>query len=210
MNPPNELSAPSGRNMRATCARVLAAALMTGAIAAAGALPALVRDTVERPHALAAPPSSLQRVVRIAPVVSAEQARPPRSEHTSRSPTAPAAASGPNRSAARPPARVERALRRTATALRSRPAASAGTAVAAPAPALEPSRELASTPATAPTATGTGHHKAKAKVRPTASAAPAEHPVETEPPTDASGDAIDVEPLNGNRNAKGRGHVNGG
>ena len=51
--------------MSRTCARVLAAALMTGGIAAALALPALVGDAPNVPRAVIAPPSSLQRVVRI-------------------------------------------------------------------------------------------------------------------------------------------------
>src|SRR5512133_2774513 len=51
--------------MSSTCARVLAAALMTGTIAAALALPGLVGDRPGRPDALTAPPSSLERVVRV-------------------------------------------------------------------------------------------------------------------------------------------------
>jgi len=51
--------------MRETCARVLAAALMTGAIAAVVAMSALF-DTPQRGGgALTAPPSSLQRSVRV-------------------------------------------------------------------------------------------------------------------------------------------------
>ena len=50
--------------MRETCARVLAAALMTGAIAFAVGMPALFGTAHDRGRSLLAPPSSLQRSVR--------------------------------------------------------------------------------------------------------------------------------------------------
>ena len=51
--------------MRETCARVLAAALMTGAIAAVVAMSALIDTPRAVERALSAPPSSLQRSVRL-------------------------------------------------------------------------------------------------------------------------------------------------
>src|SRR5919204_4318455 len=51
--------------MRETCARVLAAALMTGAIAVVVAVAALNRSPRIESHALTAPPSSLQRSVHV-------------------------------------------------------------------------------------------------------------------------------------------------
>ena len=51
--------------MRETCARVLAAALMTGAIATVVAMSALFDTPQDRGGALTAPPSSLQRSVRV-------------------------------------------------------------------------------------------------------------------------------------------------
>jgi len=51
--------------MRETCARVLAAALMTGAIAAVVAMSALFDMSVEAGRPITAPPSSLQRSVRV-------------------------------------------------------------------------------------------------------------------------------------------------
>src|SRR5512133_2861109 len=61
--------------MRETCARVLAAALMTGAVGFAVAMPALFGTTPEASQSLKAPPSSLRRSV---PVVSPEaSSRPP-------------------------------------------------------------------------------------------------------------------------------------
>jgi hypothetical protein len=53
--------------MRETCARVLAAALMTGAVAFAVALPALVGPTLDPGRPLTAPPSSLRRSVPVTP-----------------------------------------------------------------------------------------------------------------------------------------------
>jgi hypothetical protein len=51
--------------MRETCARVLAAALMTGAIATAVGLPSAFESASAPERGLTAPPSSLQRTVRI-------------------------------------------------------------------------------------------------------------------------------------------------
>jgi pyruvate dehydrogenase E2 component (dihydrolipoyllysine-residue acetyltransferase) len=65
MNPLIEVSTDRGRNMRETCARVLAAALMTGAIATVVGMAALVGTPTEARRPVAAPPSSLQRSVRL-------------------------------------------------------------------------------------------------------------------------------------------------
>ena len=51
--------------MRETCARVLAAALMTGAIAAVVGMSALFGTSGEASRPISAPPSSLQRSVRL-------------------------------------------------------------------------------------------------------------------------------------------------
>jgi hypothetical protein len=51
--------------MRETCARALAAALMTAAIATAVGLPAAFESASPRERGLTAPPSSLQRTVRV-------------------------------------------------------------------------------------------------------------------------------------------------
>jgi len=60
--------------MRETCARVLAAALMTGAIAFAVGMPALFGTAHDLGRSVLAPPSSLQRTVR-APAFSAPSRR---------------------------------------------------------------------------------------------------------------------------------------
>ena len=64
--------------MRETCARVLAAALMTGAIATALGLPALFGSAQEVGRGLVTPPSSHQRSVRV-PALAAPP-RPVRAE----------------------------------------------------------------------------------------------------------------------------------
>jgi hypothetical protein len=61
--------------MRETCARVLAAALMTGAIATVVAMSVLFGTPGEASRPISAPPSSLQRSVRLA-VHLAPQPRP--------------------------------------------------------------------------------------------------------------------------------------
>jgi len=65
IDPLNEVSTNRGDSMRETCARVLAAALMTGAIAAVVAMSALIDTPRAVERALSAPPSSLQRSVRL-------------------------------------------------------------------------------------------------------------------------------------------------
>src|SRR4051812_38070176 len=65
MDPLIEVSTGQGGNMRETCARVLAAALMTGAIATVVGMSALFEMPREADRALVVPPSSLQRTVRL-------------------------------------------------------------------------------------------------------------------------------------------------
>jgi hypothetical protein len=65
MDPLIEVSTVGGKNMRETCARVLAAALMTGAIATVVGMSALFDTPREPVRPISAPPSSLQRSVRI-------------------------------------------------------------------------------------------------------------------------------------------------
>jgi hypothetical protein len=65
MHPLIEVSTHGGMNMRGTCARVLAAALMTGAIATVVGMGALSGTPSEASRPISAPPSSLQRSVRL-------------------------------------------------------------------------------------------------------------------------------------------------
>ena len=63
MDPLIEVSTYGGKNMRETCARVLAAALLTGAIATVVAMAAHLNGPSEAGMRLSVPPSSLQRTV---------------------------------------------------------------------------------------------------------------------------------------------------
>jgi hypothetical protein len=65
MHPLIEVSTQGGMNMRGTCARVLAAALMTGAIATVVGMAALFGTPTEGSRPISAPPSSQQRSVRL-------------------------------------------------------------------------------------------------------------------------------------------------
>jgi hypothetical protein len=65
MHPLIEVSTEGGMNMRGTCARVLAAALMTGAIATVVGMAALFGTPTEGGRPISAPPSSLQRSIRL-------------------------------------------------------------------------------------------------------------------------------------------------
>jgi hypothetical protein len=118
--------------MRETCARVLAAALMTGAIATALGLPAAFDSALEPGHGLTAPPSSLQHTVHV-PAVTAWE-RPPRAERL-------VAALSIRSSAARPLGRHVTS-RETPSVTQSNPPPAKGPSVP---PASEPeTRELAS------------------------------------------------------------------
>ena len=65
MHPLNGVSTQRGENMRETCARVLAAALLTGAIATVVGM-ATLADTPQAPaRTVAAPASAVQRTVRL-------------------------------------------------------------------------------------------------------------------------------------------------
>src|SRR5689334_21416227 len=65
MDPLNGVSTDGGKNMRETCARVLAAALLTGAIATVVGMSGVFGTPGQASRPLAAPPSALQRTVRL-------------------------------------------------------------------------------------------------------------------------------------------------
>src|SRR6266545_4163721 len=131
--------------MRETCARVLAAALMTGAIATALGLPAAFDSALEPGRGLTAPPSSLQRTVHVPAVAASE--RSARSERL-------VAALSIRPSAARP---LGRHVTSPGTLSRTRfnpPPAAAPSAPPAPEPAPGPAAE----PETRELASGTFPH----------------------------------------------------
>jgi hypothetical protein len=144
MDPLIEVSTGQGRNMRETCARVLAAALMTGAIATVVGMSALFDTPREVGRALTVPPSSLQRSVRMS--VPPARHRAPAvsrlvSAHTNKS------------TPVRPEIMTRRlAVRRQFVVRHARPRPRQLAAVkpkTAPAPVVQPS-QLAPTPASPP------------------------------------------------------------
>jgi len=160
--------------MRETCARVLAAALMTGAIAFALAMPAVLGTARENGRPLTAPPSSLQRSVRVTtPALSSRRndAAPP--ARTKELGAAAALAALRSRLASR--GSQSTTLRpassgRTGPPSRPTPAPPKPSPAPAPKPAPAPqpaTRQLAAeappTAATAPPATDSGHGKGKGK-----------------------------------------------
>jgi hypothetical protein len=65
MDPLIEVSTVGGKNMRETCARALAAALLTGAIATVVGMAAHLGPPTDTGGPIAAPPSPLERTVRL-------------------------------------------------------------------------------------------------------------------------------------------------
>jgi hypothetical protein len=156
--------------MRETCARVLAAALMTGAVAFVVAMPALFGPEPDATRPLTAPPSSLRRSVH----ETAQQA--PARQAIEQPPGAQTIANRSSPRARRPQVRRVAADRTPIGRLRP---ASEGRTKSHPAPAPKPvpspareteTRQLAATtpPATAPQPAtdnnhGHGHHKDKTR-----------------------------------------------
>jgi hypothetical protein len=156
--------------MRETCARVLAAALMTGAVAFVVAMPALFGPEPDATRPLTAPPSSLRRSVH----ETAQEAPTPQA--IGQPPGAQTIANRSSPRARRPQVRRVAADRTPIGRLRP---ASEGRTKSHPAPAPKPvpspareteTRQLAATtpPATAPQPAtdnnhGHGHHKDKTR-----------------------------------------------
>jgi len=204
--------------MRETCARVLAAALMTGAIATALGLPGAFDSAREPGRGLTVPPSSLQHTVHVPAVTAGE--RPARAERL-------VAASSTHPSTDRP--QIAHHVTKRAPVTPSKPGPpTAPSGTPGPTPTPEPeTRELASTtpeaaqPAPAPSRAtakadegkgkkGKGHGKDKAKV-PAPAAAPAPAPsagqTTAPPPTDPQGEAEgQKEHENGHGQEKDKGH----
>lgn len=150
--------------MRETCARVLAAALMTGAIGFALAMPAILGTAHNAGRSLTAPPSFLQRSVHVVASAPSRSARGGRLEGTQ-----------PIRSASFLSADRSGSTGNGSTPASSRHSSTAGRSGPGPKPAPKPTptpttRELASTPAAVstpapsqPAATPDGKGKGKKK-----------------------------------------------
>jgi hypothetical protein len=193
--------------MRETCARVLAAALMTGAIGFALAMPAIFATAHNAGRSLTAPPSFLQRSVHVVASAPSRSARGGRLEETQaiRAASFPEGGSTPASSRHSTKAgRSERAPKPT------------------PAPPTPPTRELASTtpqaevssstpsqPAATPDTKGKGKKKGhnKNKGKPTEVSQP---PVATTTPVRASeAPATEAEKDHGNGNGNDNGKDKG-
>ena len=189
--------------MRETCARVLAAALMTGAIATAMGLPTLFESDGNPGRRLTAPPSSLQRSVR-SPLLTPGAHQNPAPQRSAPGP-ARERTTGDRAASSRVAQAVTRSDPRPAGAGKS-PAAVPATPKPQPepepAPATQPeTRGLASNP-TPPAPTPEPEHgkkkpngkkngKAKSKAKPADRADPAE--ATPPPPADCEDPAPDVD-----------------
>jgi hypothetical protein len=195
--------------MRETCARVLAAALMTGAIGFAIGMPAIVGTAHDAGRSLTAPPSFLQRSVHVVASAPSRSARGGRLEETQ-------------------PIRAASFLEAGSTPASSRHSIKAGRSERAPkptpAPPTPPSRELASTtpqtevssstssqPAATPDSRGKGKKKGKQhdknKGKPTEVSQP---PVATTTPVPAGEpSATEAEKDHGNGNGNDNGKDKG-
>src|SRR6185295_8217818 len=120
--------------MRETCARVLAAALMTGAIGFALAMPAIFATAHDAGRSLTAPPSFLQRSVHVVASAPSRSARSGRLEETQ--PIRPASLQVAGRSPALSSRSTKAGLPQQAPKPAPKPT---------PAPPTPPARELAST-----------------------------------------------------------------
>jgi hypothetical protein len=195
--------------MRETCARVLAAALMTGAIGFAIGMPAIVGTAHDAGRSLTAPPSFLQRSVHVVASAPTRSARGGRLEQTQ-------------------PIRAASFLEGGGTPASSRHSTKAGRSERAPkptpAPPTPPTRELASTtpqaevssstpsqPAATPDSKGRGKKKGhnKNKGKPIEVSQP---PVATTTPVPASeppATEAEKDHGNGNDNGKAKGKSDG-
>jgi hypothetical protein len=206
--------------MRETCARVLAAALMTGAIGFALAMPAIFATANNAGRSLTAPPSFLQRSVHAVPSAPLRSARGGRLEETQ--PSTPAGLLQSGRSGSSPSGSTPVSDRHSTRAGRPerapRPAPKP-----TPDPSTPPARQLASTaaPATvstssqpAPDSKGKGKRKAKHhdknKGKPAEVSQPPVTSATPEPAKEPAATEAEKDHGNGNGNANcksdGKGH----
>ena len=186
--------------MRETCARVLAAALMTGAIGFALAMPAIFETAHKAGRSLTAPPSSLQRSVHVvasAPSLSARDGRLEGTQPIQPAGFLPASRSGSTRNASTPTS-SRHSLRAGRSERAPKPAPPKPTPAPAPAireladttPAAAASPPAPSQPAASPGGTGKGKkkakHHAKSKGKPTQPTQPTQPPVAATTPQPAN------------------------
>ena len=196
--------------MRETCARVLAAALMTGAIAFSLAMPAVFGTAKDAVGSLTAPPSSIQRSVPVVKAAPARAASAARLEGTrSFFPAIPVAVvtSSADRSS---PARAPRSAPRPAPSPAPQPAPATDTRTLAGESAAPPVAQRAPSqpPAASVKRRGKGHDKEKSK--PTE---PAPQPLPTAtpaPPAESPQPDNEKDHGHGNDNGNDKGKGKGG
>jgi hypothetical protein len=204
--------------MRETCARVLAAALMTGAIGFALAMPAIFATAHNAGRSLTAPPSFLQRSVHVVASAPSRSARGGRLEETL--PIGPASLLQSGRSGSTPSGSTPGSGRYSTRAGRSERAPKPAPKPT-PAPLTPPARELASTapqaavssspptqPAATPDSKGKGKKKGKQhnknKGKPTEVSQPPVAAASPEPANEPAATEPEKEHGNGNGNDKGK------
>ena len=203
--------------MRETCARVLAAALMTGAIGFALAMPAIFETAHKAAgRSLTAPPSSLQRSVHVVASAPSLSARDGRLEGTQAIQPASFLSAGRSARNGDIPASGRRSSRADRSERAPKPAPPKPTPVPAPAtreladttPAAAASPPAPSQPAASPGGTGKGKkkakHHAKSQGKPTQ---PPQPPVAATTPQPANeSPTSEGEKDHGNGNGNGNGN----
>ena len=201
--------------MRETCARVLAAALMTGAIGFALAMPAIFETAHKAAgRSLTAPPSSLQRSVHMvasAPSLSARDGRLEGTQPIQQASFLPAGRSGSARNgnipaSGRQSSRADRSERAPKPAPKPTPAPAPATReLADTTPAAAASPPAPSQPAASPAGTGKGKKKAKQHAKNKGKPAqPPQPPVAATTPQPANeSPTTEGEKDNGNGNGNG-------
>ena len=206
--------------MRETCARVLAAALMTGAIGFALAMPAIFATAHNAGRSLTAPPSFLQRSVHVVASAPSRSARGGRLEETL--PIGPASLLQSGRSGSTPSGGTPASGRYSTRAGRSERAPKPAPKPTPAPPPTPPARELTSTapqaavssspptqPAANPDGKGKGKKKGKQhnknKGKPTEVSQPPVAAASPEPSNEPSATEPEKEHGNGNGNGNDKG-----
>jgi hypothetical protein len=207
--------------MRETCARVLAAALMTGAIGFALAMPAIFATAHNAGRSLTAPPSFLQRSVHAVASAPSGSARGGRLEETQS--VGPASLLQSGRSGSTTSGSTPASSRHSTKAGRSERAPKP-VPKPTPAPPTAPARELASTapPATVSSSTSSqpapdnkgkgkkrGKHHDKNRGKPTEVSQPPVTAATPEPANEPPATEAEKDHGNGNGNGNGNGKSDG-
>ena len=200
--------------MRETCARVLAAALMTGAIGFALAMPAIFETTPNAGRSLTAPPSFLQRSVDVVASAPSRSASGGRLED--RQPTRPggfvtaagarATRDGNTTVSSRHPSRADRSAPQPKPAPKPRPVPAPTRELADSTPPAADPPPTPTQPAASPSGTGKGKKKTKPQAKKVKPAEEATAPVVAAPTPEPANDSTttDSEKDHGKGNGNGK------